>query len=271
MFLFRRRKDQEDKGAGLDAIRERPRIIKILREAQKERSPLEVKLSGRGQSYSSVILDVRPETSNPFIIIDTLLPQEGNLLLKDAPFLVGSFLIKEKGVKENRMPYEMSANFVSTVMVENLPAIRLTFPHVLRRNQRREYLRVEPPVRTCIWFRSKEKEFKGLVANISGGGVGFYIKMEAFPLGPGSPITDVRFDCGDLPVIPKGVVVYILKPLTHQIVSKEDYFRHYCGAEFREIDESVREKIVRYVVEVERKELKSLDRRFVQAVTGPDL
>lgn len=83
-------------------------------------------------------------------------------------------------------------------------------------------------------------------------------------------MTQVRFDCKDLPDIPKGVVVYTLRPLTHQIVSREDRYRHYCGAEFKDIEESVREKIVRYVVEIERMELRSLDRRFAEAVTGPE-
>lgn len=272
MAFFFKRKEDEAGGPvdprGLEAITKRQQIIAILREAQKEKTGIEVRLSGRGASYSSVILDVRPEGSHGFIVIDSLIPAEGNALIKDAPFVTASFMIREKGFRESRMPYETSVGYISGADVEGLPAIRLTMPKVIRRNQRREYLRVEPPARMTIRFKVQDREFVGLVANISGGGVGFYVNLEEHPLGPGASMEDVSFDHRDLPEIPRGVVVYLLRPLIHQIVSRGDQFRHYCGAEFKDLEEGVRERIVRYVVEVERMELRSLDRRFAEAVTG---
>jgi c-di-GMP-binding flagellar brake protein YcgR len=267
VFLFRRKRDAEDgiDPRGLEAVTKRSQIVKILREAERERSPLEIRLSGRGQIYSSVILEVGFEGSQPYVVVDSLIPKEGSALLKDAPIVTGSFLIREKGYKEARMPYEFSARFIADTVLDGLPAFRLSLPSVIRRNQRREYLRIEPPVRVTINFKSGKDNVAGLVANISGGGVGFYVRPEGLDLNPGVFMTDVSFGLCDLPTIPKGVVVYLLRPLSHEIISQGDRFRHYCGAQFADIEEQVRESIVRYVVEVERMALRNLDRRFVEA------
>lgn len=267
MFPFRRKRDNDDgiDPRGLEAVTKRSQILNILREAERERSHLEIRLSGRGRIYSSVILGVGSEGSQPYVLVDSLIPEEGNALIKDAPIVTGSFLIREKGYREGRIPYEFSARFISAAVMDGLPAFRLTSPSVIRRNQRREYLRIEPPVKVTISFSSGRYNVKGLVANISGGGVGFYVRPEGISLNPGSSITDVTFDLDDLPAIPKGVVVYLLKPLRHEIVSQQDRFTHYCGVQFTDVEEQVQERIVRYVVEVERMALRSLDRRFVEA------
>jgi len=267
LFLFGRKRDNDDAidPRGLEAVTKRSRILNILREAERERSYLEIRLSGRGRIYSSVILGVGSEASQPYLLVDSLIPEEGNALIKDAPLVTGSFLIREKGHREGRIPYEFRARFISDAILDGLPAFRLTLPSVIRRNQRREYLRIEPPVKVTIRFSSGRYNVTGLVANISGGGVGFYVRPEGLSLNPGSSMTNVTFDLEDLPAIPKGVVVYLLRPLSHEIISQGDRFGHYCGSQFADVEEQVRERIVRYVVEVERMALRSLDRRFVEA------
>ncbi len=272
MFLFRRKTDADDgiDSRGLEAVSKRSQIVRILKEAERERSVLEIKLSGRGQIYSSVLLGVGSEGSQSYVVVDSLIPKEGSELIKHAPIVTGSFLIREKGYKEARMPYEFSARFIAGTVLDGLPAFRLTMPSVVRRNQRREYLRIEPPVRVHISFKSDKDHITGLVANISGGGVGFYVRPEGVKLSPGTFMTDVSFDLPDLPTISKGVMVYLMKPLSHEIVSQNGRFRHYCGAQFADIEEHARERIVRYVVEVERMALRSLDRRFMDAFEGPE-
>jgi c-di-GMP-binding flagellar brake protein YcgR len=154
--------------------------------------------------------------------------------------------------------------YLETALHKDKPAIKITFPLSMERDQKRNYLRVAPPPGRPLYVRFN---LEGIgycmpVSNISGGGIGFYSILDDSELPEGMEIRDVSIGLPDRPLINCMAVIYMSSRIHNPVLVDGEIYRNYCGAEFQRLDESVRDQIIQYVIDTERAELKRRSREF---------
>ncbi len=238
----------------LDVIEDPEHIQSILDSALSYRVPFKIKLNNRGQSFNSLLL----HAGNDFLIIDELFPYEGNEIISETKFLSLEFTIK----KNARIPFRCTASFLQKENFSGYPAIKITFPDSLKRDQKRGFHRVEPSVNEPVYitFKIDGKTVEEKVSNISGGGVGFFTNLEKNKLRPSREIENAVITLPDSVEIKCLSVVHSVHHAEYPVLINNKPYHYYCGTEFGHLDSKTRDKIVRYVIEKERSELQRLNR-----------
>ncbi|KUO65625.1 MAG: pilus assembly protein PilZ [Gracilibacter sp. BRH_c7a] len=146
---------------------------------------------------------------------------------------------------------ELSAYTFSSVIIKRIaapiPTLILEFPSKITKIQRRQYVRVE--LVTPIEYQVLQKEGlskanKGYVVDLSGGGISFKAKDELLL----NTIIIIKTIIGGVSIeLPAAVV---------RSIKKEDDNEYNISAEFQEISENIRDKIIQYIFDIQRERRK---------------
>lgn len=233
-------------------------IKHLLTNALAQRARVKVRLNGRHRSFLSGLIDV----TGSYVLIDALFPEEGNELIKESDFISIDFIIKEKGKKTFFIPYTFDSKFTKQQLYKGYPAIRIEMPTLIQRNQKRSYYRMEPSLKNPLFIRLhiEGRETVEKIANISGGGVGFYTNLSKEVLWKGRTIENASFDLPGYGEIHCPVIIHILTQNDNPVLIDGKSYFNYCGAEFGEIPAATRNNIIGYIIKQEREELRRMHR-----------
>jgi c-di-GMP-binding flagellar brake protein YcgR len=237
-------------------------IKNVLGIAQEQKVPLAIRVNARGNSFNSSIVEISLSSNPPTLLIDALFPNEGNGHIVKSEFISVEFFLKKSSKDYLNIPYMFSALFLRLEDYQGYPTLRISFPKIIKRDQRRNYLRIKPLKNEPIPITLKlgEQETKEVVYDISGGGIGFCTNLNKSVLFKGRLIDSVLF------TLPDGAK--ITSKLTVSLFSKEKHIindvplHYFCRAEFVELSEKSREKIIQYVIKKEREDITKLSREL---------
>jgi c-di-GMP-binding flagellar brake protein YcgR len=235
-------------------------MYRVFKTVMKQKIRFQVRLNGRRRSYDSSLIEVRHDR----LYIDALFPEEGQALIASSRFIEVDFMLREAIGDFRHIPYAFRSAYLESVSIRGYPGVRIAFPERIRRHQRREYLRISPPVQQPLHVRLTVDgaEVQEKVANISGGGLGFYTRLGREVLWPGRQIQSAGIDLPNGARISCAVTVRKHALNDRTIMADRKPCPYYCGIEFTGADEQVRETVVRYVIERERDELRRLSREY---------
>lgn len=225
----------------------------VLNEAIKKRSLFKVMLNNRGNSFSSS--PVMLESTS--MLIDALFPKEGNELIPDAQFISVEFIVKQIAP----VPFNFTSLFMGREIFNNYPALRIALPKTIQRDQKRNYHRVELSADDPVYLQCTIDDNPVIVkaSNISGGGIGFYANFGKSALCHGRQLDFVTITIPEPVVIERLSIVYVESQVHYPVVIDGKPYHYYYGAEFSGIDPLIREKIIQFVIEKERAELKKIN------------
>jgi len=234
----------------------------ILNKVKDQRVRISIELNGRGTSYNSLLLEAKHLGTPPTLLIDSLFPKEGNELIQYSDFIKVDFSVLESGQTRQNIPYSFTATFIQGENLEGYPAFRISYPEEIKREQKREYMRISPSVNEPLYitFDLEGKKTSEKIANISAGGVGFYTNLDKDVLWPDRKFGNVFIDLPGSVVIQCLVIVYTLSKIDYPVLIDNKPYHHYCGAQFVDIEKETREKLVNYILEQERNALKRINR-----------
>ncbi len=259
-IIQRRRRPASTWNEGVDLtiedIDDQQLIRTLLQQSIDTREKLAIKLNDRGRAFTSSILDI----STRELIVDALFPYEGNEFVQAAKFLSVGFTVAETV----KTPYRFTSSFLGSITHAGYPALRISLPGLIKRDQKRNYHRVTPTANEdlTISFMLEGKHVTEKIANISGGGIGFFTNLGKQILWSGKTLEPATVSIPQAPEIPCIVVVYTAHQTDNPVIIDGKPCYYYCGAEFRNLEDTEREKIIQYVVEKERDELKRINRQF---------
>jgi c-di-GMP-binding flagellar brake protein YcgR len=235
-------------------------IKTLLDTVARQRVRLRIRLNERRRSYSSSLIQIADSS----LLIDALFPAEGNELIRDAGFIVVDFVLK--GIEQQRLhlPYSFRSVYGQAEDFNGFPALRISFPRSITRNQKRSYLRISPPVNEPLFieYAIGGRKMKEKIINISGGGLSFYTNQGKSVLSAGKLLDNISVALPADTVIQCSLIIRKLSQNEQPVFIDGIQIFNYCGAEFIELDETTRNKLIKYVVEKERLELRHLSREF---------
>ena len=136
--------------------------------------------------------------------------------------------------------YELSCKVIDRKIEGNIRLSRLSEPYDIKKIQRRNYVRVET-IRVIKCFR-KDEEFNALILDLSGSGM--EIKSNKKLETDEEIVSFIKTDDGEFMV--KGKIIRV----------EETSFNQYSlGIEFMDIEERTREKIIKLVFSIMRKQM----------------
>ena len=244
------------RGFSSDVIDQPDDIRDLLEEALQQKRQFQIRLNGMGSTFNSSLLEI--ERSH--LLIDTLFPDEGMELIRDSRFISVDFLIHSRRMT----PYRFDAVYLDEENHNGYPALKISMPKTVNKDQKRKYHRVEPPVSNPLFiqFYLENEQFVERVCNISGGGAGFFTNLGKNHLWSGKRLENVSISVPGITTIDCIVVVHTVSQAKNPVLIEGKPYHYYCGAEFLSLDDSTRKKIIRYVLEKEREQLKRLNREF---------
>lgn len=165
----------------------------------------------------------------------------------DIPLHNNEYLILNKGDDIHLIKYgnegsvyELSCKVIDRKIEGNIRLYRLSEPYDIKKIQRRNYVRVET-IRGIKCFR-KDEEFNALILDLSGGGM--KIKSNKKLEMDEEIVSFIKTDDGEFMV--KGKIIRV----------EETSFNQYSlGIEFVDIEERTREKIIKLVFSIMRKQM----------------
>lgn len=243
-----------------DKIESAADIRAVLKRALQQKCRFKVRLNARKRSFNSSLVQVTPSA----LIIDALFPEEGNMLIPSSRFLEVDFVLREAGKDFLHIPYTFRSSYIHRDHFKGYPAIRIALPELIKRIQRRDYLRIDPPVKEPIYisFTVDENQVSKKIANISGGGVGFYTNLGKGVLWHGRRIDDVTIKLPDRSTVICSIAVQSISQSERPVLIDGKAYYYFCGAEYVDMPDNVREEIIQYIIEKERDELKRLSRGY---------
>jgi len=247
-----------------DLVKDPNDIQNLINTVIKQKSRIKIKINNKGQSYISSIIKIESMLNSHTLIIDSLFPIEGNDKIQYSKSSTAEFNIKETDKSRIHIPYSFEANYIDHKEYENFDAIRLTFPKAINRGQKREYLRIEPSINNPLFikFEVNNKKMTQKIENISAGGICFYTNIVKTILWPGKRIEKAVITLPDSSRIKCPIMVRSLLQNNEPVIIDGKRYFYNCGVQFMGISNNTRERIIKYVLEKERNELKRLNREF---------
>lgn len=197
----------------------------------------------------SLFIEARPDKG--WIIIDNLVPEEGNNYIKKSESIRISYRVDNIG-------YNFKSAYIDHIQKDGYPALKIAYPQEIKTQQRRKFFRVEPPIEEPVNVTIKTNSAVPLhierdLRDLSEGGLSFAIKIsESFHLDikKGKELEEIHFTLPDYgPIKISGIIRGIFRSEGENLI---------CGVEFSEIKDSDMSKIYRYVVDRQRDALKKL-------------
>jgi len=241
-----------------NALTTRKNIEIVLKIAQEQRSTFVIKKEAKGEPFNSFLLKNDLSQRSPILLIDSLFPKEGNDLIADARYISVVFYLKKTAGGDPNIPYMFNTHHLGKGTYQGYPAWKISFPEAIERNQRRNYKRIEPAEEKSIdiTLTLDNQIVMESIANISGGGIGFYTHFDESVFWIGKIIDKSSFRLPDGTEISSPIIVrWLTKDIDKEISKKANL---YCGAQFMNSDNVKRNKIIKYVAGREREELRKL-------------
>jgi c-di-GMP-binding flagellar brake protein YcgR len=191
--------------------------------------------------YKSTIQDINYEKENMLIAIPVM---DGVYLTLNAEDVIEQIFYDRKG-----NVFKYNTKIIKRVIDNKIPFYEITFPYNTEKIQRRDYVRVNTAESIEYKLEEKFKKYekdekpyeKGLLLDLSGGGMRFKASNE---LSHGNVIiANVKYDDENIEV--KGKIVRI---------EKTDDKKYIYGIAFMDLSNSTREKIIRLVFTIMRKQ-----------------
>jgi len=143
-------------------------ILQLLKELQKEKIPLKVKLTNGDYEHLSHLKEIRKRLRTHYFLID----YNKDFQKATADLEEWHLRIEFTGHDGIQYAFQTSDNDVSRGM------IWIKFPETVHRYQRRSLFRLEAPHGTRLYFNVNDIEYKLLVINVSlGGTLGVLVSM----------------------------------------------------------------------------------------------
>lgn len=192
-------------------------------------------------AYKSTIQDINYEEESLLIAIPVI---DGVYLTLNADDVIEQIFYDKKG-----NVFKYNTKIIKRVSDNKIPFYKVTFPYNIEKVQRRDYVRVNTAESMEYKLEEKIKKYekdetpyeKGLLLDLSGGGMRFKGSKE-FP--QGSIIkSNVKYENESIEV--RGKIVRI---------EKTEDKKYIYGISFMDISNSAREKIIRLVFNIMRKQ-----------------
>lgn len=136
---------------------------------------------------------------------------------------------------------------VTDRQIDRIPLILLAKPKEVFKVQRRKFVRV-PIVRNIEYAKVEKntslKPLKAIMVDLSGGGIRIKINE------------DIKLGNKLITYIPLGQEQLILKGEVVRLEKGEDTKKYICGVNFTELDERSREKLIRFIFQLMREQMK---------------
>lgn len=235
-------------------------IQQMLGTLIREKVRLRVRLNERRKSYISSLLSFDASS----LLIDELFPLEGNELIHESHSITVDFMLTSIGRQRIYTSYGFESRHVASQQWKGFPALRISMPSKIIRNQKRKYLRISPPVNEPLYIRyvMQGREQVDKIANISANGASFYTALTRSTLAPGTQLDQIIIELPGHCIIQCPAIVRGFRQNEQPVMIDGRQIPNYCGIEFVHLNESMCDKIVKYVLSRERQELRHLSREF---------
>jgi len=255
-----RRSEQRVRLFHADQIDNPEAVQEFLKVLVREKVRLRIRLNNRHKSYMSSLLAIDPQA----LLIDELFPLEGNELIRESTSVEVDFFLATIEKQRLHISYGFTSRYLATEQWKGFPALRIAFPERIIRNQKRKYLRISPPVTEPLFitFTLQGQTFTEKIANISAGGARFYTNLGKSMLAPGTRLATIHVEIPATGTITCPAIVRLLYPNEQPVIVEGKQMFNSCGIEFENIEDGLREKIIKYVIATERQALKRLSREF---------
>lgn len=191
--------------------------------------------------YKSTIQDINHEKESMLIAIPVM---DGVYLTLNAEDVIEQIFYDKKG-----NVFKYNTEIIKRVSDNKIPFYEITFPYNIEKIQRRDYVRVNTTESIEYKLEEKLKKYekdekpyeKGILLDLSGGGMRFKASKE-FSYGN---IINANVKYEDVSIEVKGKIVRL---------EKTDDKKYIYGISFMDISNSAREKIIRLVFTIMRKQ-----------------
>jgi len=198
--------------------------------------------------FRSLVVEVLSNARPPILYIDTLIPKNGMNLLREGYTVRVDFFLDE-------VPHYFVSDYLGTER-RGLPAIKLAYPNVLYRYQKRRTFRVEPSLENPVSVTIEEPPLTVNAEDISATGLRFRLPTRELKLEEGNELKNMTVR---LPTKPRPTSITcdgVVRNLTSRFTQGPARNFVYCGAEFTNIDSKDRQTIFYYCFQRQREELK---------------
>lgn len=251
----------------LDTIHGEEDVAEHIKSLLEQYIPLTVKFDERSMDYHSYIKAVNTYASPCTFSLESLEPKEGNALALDSNYISITYHYPTKKKYAWSVGQKTLYGFTTVCIPPDSNEetdVKLLLPETIDKVQKRDFLRIEPPYDRPIFAKFVDDDGDDVqeqLVNISGGGFGFFTTRGVKTFAKGTLHNNVILNIQDtfLP-IEQAVVANIIDRT--KIVGRGGKSRFFCGIQFVKIDERVRTKIIQYVIQIEREDLRRLSRMF---------
>ncbi len=240
----------------MDKITNTAQIIGILKKIHKRRATLNISVAGAPpgpeKPYSSAILEIKSDGTRGHIIIDELTPKEGHdLLLKTGKLKAR---LQLDGIK-----ISFATTLESSGNDAGIAFYTLALPQEMDYMEQRAHHRVRPSLAkpltvdlTHALIDNGETVFHGEVYDLSAGGLS--IKLKSDPLTTTLKPTDILTGSFTLP--PKEEIICKLEVRSIHAANQQNLIR--IGVRFNNLPSIVQKLIQRYIITLEREQIKKM-------------
>ena len=138
-----------------DSINNPTDIHNLINLAIKQKTRIKLKIDNREPSYNTSIIKKEAILNNHILLIDSLFPPVGNDKIQYSKSAIAEFSFKGIETKSKLIPYSFTTNYIDQKEYKNFKSLRITFPKVINRRQKREFLRIEPSVNQPLFIKFK--------------------------------------------------------------------------------------------------------------------
>lgn len=258
MRLVPQKKDLWDQA--WDEVRAPEEIEGHLKALCARRIAVEISLENQPEVFQAAFRECEVKGRRKALLFDSLSPSGAAHLLAEAPSLVLFYHFDPSGLGLHWIPYHFESRWLAEVSGGVL-VVRLAWPDLIRRLQRRQFFRVDPSLTEPIRVRfphfpgGGEVAFNRTVYDVSGGG--FSVAMQAPAVKEGQEVKNI------LMVLPDEytfTVTAAVRRIT-QHRARQNRFPLRAAFEFRLFDPpGAEERLSRYIFSRQREMIRLLRR-----------
>lgn len=228
------KKDKETdilKSTSTDDLILTTQIRKNLEFINLNKIPLITTIDNRTTTYKSMLLEF--EMENKHIMIDSLMPNHGNEIITTSNNISIGYNIE--GIM-----YYFDSKFIEMVN-EKFHSIKIAFPSIIKKVQKRNAFRVSPPNGNPITVKVEEG-ITEIITNISEGGISLYTQCTEGEMSVGTIFEKVTFK---LPTMDRYIIT---KAKVKSFIKGSGVSKNRCGIEFIDMRMADKDSIANYVL-----------------------
>lgn len=240
----------DQRSASLDDLTNLEEIRFHIQKNYKQNTKLDIKIDNEPISYSSIFVEIAFGGGAEGILMDTLVPSSGNSLIKESKKVTISYSV-------NGADYTFDSRYLS-IVAKRFDFIKIAFPKVIRKIQKRKFLRVTPsylsPLKVDLGDRITDN-----VGDISIGGLCFFTSRNEEELYRGKVFSNISF------ALPSDKHKIYTKAIVRLFVGNREAqgkARNKCGVEFIGLKPADEDAIGRYASERQRDIIRNTQRIY---------